>query len=231
MILCFGEFTLNPATRELTRGGLSKHLSTKAFDLLCLLAARRPAVVEKAELRQHLWPATHVVDAALANLIAEIRRTLGDDPAAPTILRTVHGVGYAFAAETTGAGDSSAVGPLGREPLAANPPAAVRCWLAWRQRVFTLAPGAHVIGRDPSCSVWIDVPGVSRRHARLTVPADARDPHAVIEDLGSTNGTFARGQRTTGTEIVRDGDAIRLGRVALVFRVWNGADAPTKRVR
>jgi pSer/pThr/pTyr-binding forkhead associated (FHA) protein len=79
--------------------------------------------------------------------------------------------------------------------------------------------------------VWIDVPGVSRRHARLTVPPDARDPHAVIEDLGSTNGTFARGQRTTGTDVVRDGDAIRLGRVSLVFRVWNGADEPTKRVR
>jgi len=234
MIVRFGAFTLNSSTRELLCGAERRHLSTKAFDLLALLAARRPAVVEKAELRQHLWPSTHVVEAALANLVAEVRRALDEDPAAPTFLRTVHGIGYALAADASDraapgaparglAGD--AAGPTG---AAAQP--AVRCWLSWKQREFTLAPGEQVIGRDPSCGVWIDAPGVSRRHARLTVASDAAEVQAAVEDLGSTNGTFAQGRRVTGRVAVRDGDEIKLGRVALTFRAWNGRDAPTKRV-
>ena len=36
-----------------------------------------------------------------------------------------------------------------------------------------LAEGENVIGRDPGCNVWLDVPGVSRRHARVVVSGDA----------------------------------------------------------
>jgi len=238
MSVRFGEFTLNAATRELVRGTERRHLSIKAFDLLSLLVERRPAVVEKAELRQHLWPSTHVVEAALANLVAEVRRALDEDPSAPAYVRTVHGIGYAFAGDATD--DSTAAGPAagpGSSSAAATGAAgiaaqsAVRCWLSWKQREFNVAPGEHVIGRDPACAVWIDAPGVSRRHARLTIAGDVGGVHARLEDLDSTNGTFARGRRLTRAEVLRDGDEIGLGQVALTFRVWNGADEPTKRVR
>jgi serine/threonine protein kinase len=53
-----------------------------------------------------------------------------------------------------------------------------------------IQPGCHVIGREPGCAVRLDVDLISRRHAQLTVRAD----HLLIEDLGSSNGTFINGQ-------------------------------------
>src|SRR2546425_930687 len=99
----FGPFTLDVDARQLTRAGEPLHLSPKAFDLLTILIEERPAVVEKASLRHRLWPAVHVVDAALTNLIAEIRGVLKQGAAEPPFVRTVHGVGYAFAGEASDA--------------------------------------------------------------------------------------------------------------------------------
>jgi DNA-binding NtrC family response regulator len=59
-------------------------------------------------------------------------------------------------------------------------------------RRFQLPVGEHVVGSAPDCAVTLDLPGVSRRHARLRVLADGG---LVITDLGSKNGTFAGGRR------------------------------------
>jgi hypothetical protein len=165
-----------------------------------------------------LWPGVHVVDASLGNLVAEIRSVLAEHAPGATIVRTVHGVGYAFAAETA-------------EPVAPRPagPAAARCWLVWKDRPIPLAAGDNVIGRDAGCAVWIDVEGVSRRHASLRV-SHVEPPHATIVDLASTNGTFVEGREITDVEILGNGDRIRVGRATLTFRDSNGAGAKTRRV-
>ncbi|MDR3403248.1 MAG: tetratricopeptide repeat protein [Chthoniobacter sp.] len=54
----------------------------------------------------------------------------------------------------------------------------------------TVRPGDYVIGREPECDVHVDVDLVSRRHARLTI----EDEGILIEDLGSSYGTFLDGQ-------------------------------------
>src|SRR4051794_19365271 len=65
-----------------------------------------------------------------------------------------------------------------------------------------------IIGGDPACDVVIDRPSVSWRHCRLTLEADGT---YVLEDLGSTNGTFVNGQRIfRETRVIRQ-DAIALG--------------------
>jgi DNA-binding winged helix-turn-helix (wHTH) protein len=214
----FGPFVLDGGTRQLTRGGEVLHLSPKAFHLLALLVQSRPAVVDRTTLRQHLWPDTHVVDAALGNLVAEIRGVLGGSS---SILRTVHGVGYAF-------DDDARDVPL---PIQAEPPGAPRVWLVWKERALILDPGDNIIGRDPSCSIWIDAPGVSRRHARIQVPPPAEDEGPTVEDLGSTNGTDVNGRPITGSMRLDDGDTVTLGEATLTFRAWRHVDAPTKRVR
>jgi pSer/pThr/pTyr-binding forkhead associated (FHA) protein len=59
---------------------------------------------------------------------------------------------------------------------------------------------------------------VSRRHARISV----RDGQYLIEDLGSTNGTFVnRGHRLASGERhpLKDGDEIIVGKTFLRFRV------------
>jgi DNA-binding winged helix-turn-helix (wHTH) protein len=217
--LRFDSFTLETHTRLLTREGADVHLSPKSFDLLAILLERRPAVVGKAELRQRLWPGVHVVEANLTNLIAEIRAAL-ERPAGPTLVRTVHGVGYAFSGEAVDAEG---------ERIAASPQPS-RCWLVGKDRSIVLALGENVVGRDAASAVWIDDESVSRRHARITVPADeARS--ATIEDLNSTNGTYLGGRRLTQPEPLADGDRITIGNVTLLLRTSRGGDVPTKRVR
>jgi len=58
-----------------------------------------------------------------------------------------------------------------------------------RPRRHALAPGRHVIGSSPEADIVIDSRYVSRRHAAITI----LDAGGLVEDLGSTNGTFLDG--------------------------------------
>jgi TolB-like protein len=55
-------------------------------------------VLEKERLMRALWPDTFVEEANLSNLIALLRRALGDSPAQSTYIHTVPKVGYRFVA-------------------------------------------------------------------------------------------------------------------------------------
>ena len=213
----FGPFTIDSETRQLVRGGADVHLSPKAFDLLCTLIEGRPKVLEKRDLQTRIWPDTHVVDANLNILIGEIRRAIGDAADRQEFIRTVHGVGYAFC------------GPVDA-PTRAAADEALFCWVAWRNKTFPLADGENIIGRDPRCAVWVDVPGVSRRHARIRVDSAAR--RVVLDDLGSTNGTFVRRSPVRAGFQLADGDVMQVGAVELTIHLWATDKAPeTKRIR
>jgi len=198
----FGPFAHNLETRQVTRDGLAVRLTPKAFDLLTVLITERPTAVSKADLQQRLWPDTFVVEANVSNLIAEVREALGDPARDGGCIRTVHGFGYAFAADTRTEASRAALRP----PL---------CWLEWGERRFPLSSGAHVIGRDPGAEVYLDAASVSRHHARLVVTTDA----AVLEDVVSKNGTFRGNQRVTAPVQLADGDELRIGTLRLTFHL------------
>jgi DNA-binding winged helix-turn-helix (wHTH) protein len=195
----FGGFAFHAERRQLLRDGVEVHLTPKAFDLLALLIERAPAVVLKADIHQRLWPGTFVSDAALAGLVKELRRALRDTHAG-TLIRTAHRVGFAFG----GATEADAASPVA--------PAATR-WLVVGTRSIPLHAGANVIGRDPDATVWLDVPGVSRRHAQIVVEDDA----AMLEDLGSKNGTLLRDRPVRGRVALRSADRIQVSTELLVF--------------
>lgn len=201
----FDNITLDSDSRQLVRDGTPLHVSPKAFDVLCVLVERRPSAVPKAELFELVWPGTFVVEANLTVLIAELRRALDDDPHTPRFIRTVHKHGYAFCADAEDVGERTA------------PRDALRTWLAWNDRVLPLGAGENVIGRDPACGVWLDQPGVSRRHARIVI----KDEDARIEDLGSKNGTFVGDAAISDPRMLRDGDLIQIGSVDLKYRCWS----------
>ena len=75
------------------------------------------------------------------------------------------------------------------------------------------------MGRDPDVAVWIDSPDASRRHARIVLDGTA----AVIEDLGSKNGTQLNDRPVTAAVPLQDGDVVRIGTARLVFRVTRPA--------
>ena len=89
--------------------------------------------------------------------------------------------------------------------------------------VFSLTAGEATIGRTPGNTIVIDNAGVSRRHAVIRVKGDK----VVIEDLGSANGTFVRGQRIEEYEL-RDGDEIAIVKHRLVYRVPKDAEAQAR---
>ena len=198
----FGDFVLDRATRQLLKNGEIRPLEPKAYALLDLLISRRPAAVSKQEIRDELWPDTFVSESHLSSLAARVRRALDTGSDGPGFVRTVHGFGYAFGAEATE--EESRLGP-----------ARAVAQIEWEGGNLRLFEGENVIGRSEEVAVRIDVDGVSRRHARIVVDGG----RFTLEDLGSKNGTYLREQRLVSPAALEDGDAFRLGRTLMLFRV------------
>jgi DNA-binding winged helix-turn-helix (wHTH) protein len=212
MRLSFGDFVLDRGARQLRRGEEERRLGPKAFELLELLLDHRPNVVARERVRDRLWPGTFVSESTLATVVAEIRAALDEDAKHPRFLRTVHGVGFAFCGAAAESGAGARAGG-----------AAVANRLILQGREVALRPGENLLGRVAEGAVWIDSTSVSRRHARLRVDVGA----VILEDLGSKNGTFVRGERISAPTTLADGDVFRVGRVSIQLRAFP-ADEPTR---
>lgn len=87
--------------------------------------------------------------------------------------------------------------------------------------VYALDGDQLTIGRDSSNEIAVNDAEVSRRHARLTFQGGKY----VLEDMGSTNGTFVNGQRLTGPRVLKSGEVISLGeQIVFVYEAVNSAD-------
>ena len=199
----FGPWALDSDRRLLTRDDVPVSLSPKAFDLLTLLVQHDEKAFSKSEIHKHLWPDSFVSDGSLTILIAEIRDVLDDDADEPKYVRTVRRFGYAFCAPVVKAGSA---------PISTTPH--VSGWLIWGDRTIALGEGETRLGRATDADVRFDIPGVSRRHARIIIDG----VNASLEDLGSQNGTYLRRQRLHRRVSLSDGDEIHLGPVSIVFR-------------
>lgn len=203
----FGDFRFNSGTRLLTRGPEVIHLTRKAIELLSLLLERRPDAVSKEEVHTRLWATTYVSEASLQGLISEIREALGDDARRPRFIRTAHGFGYAFCGPTDDAFSGN-----GRSQASA--------WLIGESGRLPLVEGVNVIGRSGADVIALDSPTVSRRHAQLVLGAEA-----LLEDLGSKNGTILNERAVDRPTSLADGDRIRIGSFLFTFRVDRPADS------
>ena len=204
----FGEFTLDTGSRQLLMGDVQRHLSPKAYDLLRLLIDNRPRALSKAELHERLWPSTFVSESTLSSLVAEVRDALDEKAESARFVRTAHRFGYAFGGIATISGSRV---PPGQERA--------RCWIVWEHGQVSLKEGEHLLGRDADVSVWLESPTVSRHHARIRLS----DGEATVEDLGSKNGTYLRGERLSARAPLADGDEIRLGSMPVTIRLLKTA--------
>ena len=93
----FDGFALNPATRELRRGGEPVALPARAFDCLAYLIERRERAVGRDELIAAVWGRVEISDALLGHTIVKIRRSLGDTGNEQRTIRTVPRFGYRWA--------------------------------------------------------------------------------------------------------------------------------------
>jgi len=112
-------------------------------------------------------------------------------------------------------GPSPAPGPA---PRPAPPPDT-------RPRLVVVEPPGHrgteyplgeelTVGRAPGCAVQLDDTFVSQLHARVFVA----DGQFMVEDLGSTNGTYLNRQKVGPPVLVRPGDLLQVGNTVMELR-------------
>jgi pSer/pThr/pTyr-binding forkhead associated (FHA) protein len=80
---------------------------------------------------------------------------------------------------------------------------------------FPISGNQAIIGREEGLDISLQDPEASRRHSRVSWQGG----QFVIEDLGSTNGTFVNGVQITGAQVLNPGDSVGIGQTALVFQV------------
>jgi two-component system, cell cycle response regulator len=80
-----------------------------------------------------------------------------------------------------------------------------------RGEMFKLEGLRSVIGRSPTAQIRLTDDGVSREHAAVALDGD----RVILDDLGSTNGTYCNGVRVSSRELA-DGDKIMIGSTTIL---------------
>lgn len=95
---------------------------------------------------------------------------------------------------------------------------------AWKR--CPLKQGLQTVGRDMSCSINVQHPRISRRHAEIEVAANG----CFLKDLESANGTQVNGHAVTGRTPIIPGDVLHFGPVEARYGDEAEAFPPVARV-
>jgi DNA-binding response OmpR family regulator len=93
----FGPVEIEVEARVLRVNGDAVEVTALEFDLLRYLTDQPMRAVTREQIMQAVWGAGHAgTPRTVDNFIARLRSKIGDDPASPTYIETVRGVGYRF---------------------------------------------------------------------------------------------------------------------------------------
>ena len=81
-----------------------------------------------------------------------------------------------------------------------------------------LVPPGLTVGRGNEADLRIDDPGISRRHAKISLKESEGGTIVTVSDLGSTNGVLLNGQPVDASQVT-DGSEIRLGNTVIIIRI------------
>ena len=153
-----------------------------------------------------LWAVWSEVRTPTRRPMAGAPRVAAPNPNAPTAGVVRPSAATAGAAAPSGRGR----GKSGRAPKGARGRATRLVMLEPKERrgMTILLGGEITIGRDPSCTSSIDDDAyVSTMHVRFY----DYEGQPMVEDLGSTNGTFHNGTKLVGSKLVHPGDRVQVG--------------------
>jgi DNA-binding winged helix-turn-helix (wHTH) protein/tetratricopeptide (TPR) repeat protein len=119
----FGDFLLDPLTRELRRAGIAENLPVSTVDCLIYLVRHRNRSVGRDELAAAVWGRVDVSEASITQAIMRLRRVVGD----ASCIRTTPRLGYRWAFEPTSERPSDS-------PAAADPPVGATAAVSVRRR-------------------------------------------------------------------------------------------------
>jgi len=95
-----GSLTLDPTTHEVVLDGRQVDLTAKEFELLQLLMGHPNRVFTRDFLLEHIWGYDYYGSTRTVDMhISRLREKIEDDPASPTYIVTVRGVGYKLRAD------------------------------------------------------------------------------------------------------------------------------------
>jgi len=86
-----------------------------------------------------------------------------------------------------------------------------------------LCAGENIVGRARDAQICLDVPGVSRRHARVMVEGET----VTVDDLASKNGTFVAGCRIAASHVLAPGDRVTFGQVTVTLQATSSESSTT----
>lgn len=109
----FGSYLLDEAEALLMHSGVAVDMPPRAFQVLCELVRRAGQLVTKDALLDAVWGHRHINEAALKNIVSQLRNSLGDDARESKLIQTVSRHGYRFIAELS----PSLAQPAAQPPL------------------------------------------------------------------------------------------------------------------
>jgi DNA-binding response OmpR family regulator len=94
-VLRFGDLVIDPAGMAVTLGGVDLRLTPTELRLLLELARRPGQVFTRQLLLERVWDYSYLGDSRLVDVcVQRLRTKIETDPANPTLVQTVRGVGY-----------------------------------------------------------------------------------------------------------------------------------------
>jgi DNA-binding winged helix-turn-helix (wHTH) protein len=143
----FEDFHLDPADRQLRRGGAPVEINARYLDALALLVRERGRLVSKDRFMDEVWRGIPVTDEALTQCIKTLRRQLGDTASNPRFIETVPKHGYRFIAAVEDAAEAVAPpAPLPRPEPEAAPKRATTPAGRYTWQDFLVLGGAGTVG-------------------------------------------------------------------------------------
>ncbi len=132
----FDDVVIEMRAGRVRRAGLAVPLEPKAYDLLILLVSRRGELVTRQQVLDEVWAGVYVTDNAVARVVAQLRRGLGDTARGARYIETVPTRGYRFIgpaearydatpdlASGNGNGDASSLAPSALPAVTPGPAA------------------------------------------------------------------------------------------------------------
>lgn len=230
----FDDVILNPETFSVEKSGRVLALEPKSIKLLLFLIQNRSRAVGKDELLRNVWEDIAVTDNALARVVAQLRKALGDDAKIARYIETVPTIGYRFVAEVV---ELAAADRLGSPERA---PRNLRWPLATAMTVALLAIVAAAVfwqrSRSAPLRLWSGTAlggSIIASHARISPDGQLLAFRAIIDGLSqvavmkpdSSSWTALTHDRTNGAvDLVawsRDGSKIYFDRAWGPGRIYS----------
>ncbi len=114
MTFRFEDYEVDTAAMELRQAGRRVSLEPQVFDVLAYLVKHADRVVSKDELLDNVWGDRYISESAVSSRIMAARKAIGDDGKAQRLIRTVHGRGFRFCAESA-TGEARSTVSVGRQ--------------------------------------------------------------------------------------------------------------------